>query len=130
MAGQKPDQASNQALSLSNQVADMLKIHDKLVVEHNKFSKMVLEDRDWFDRVLDTANYKLRSKRESWIAQKRMGLTNSGTLVGMENFKLATEKMGVDFQKLRELVESSPTRPLTQTKNNNGPRRLIRNEKK
>ena len=109
----------------------MLKVHDKVFGEYEKFSKMMQEDMDQFERVLDAAKVcKLQSERKSWIARKLIDyndtlqfmtelliqMMNSGALVDMEKFKLPAEKIGVNFEKLRELVEPSLNEALVNLK--------------
>ena len=60
------DQASEQSLKICQNVAKMLEVHDNLVSDNERVIKLVLEDMDCFERVLDAAKvYKLRSKRHS-----------------------------------------------------------------
>jgi hypothetical protein len=77
-----------------------------------------MSDMDRFERVLDAAKvYKLRSERTSYIARRWLDseevvpmlnalsqeMMYTGALVEVEKFKLAAQKMGVDFAKLLEL---------------------------
>ena len=124
--GPKMDHAADQALMLCNQVAKMLKTDNKLVVENDKFAKMVLDDMERFHRILDqTKVYKLQYERKSWIARKWMGydealkfmtdlsteMMNSGALVELEKFKLAVGKMGWTSKSYQSWLSQVLTRP-------------------
>ena len=52
----------------------MLEVHDKLVSDNERVIKLVLEDMDRFERLLDAAKvYKLCSERHSCIARQWLG---------------------------------------------------------
>ena len=52
----------------------MLEVHDKLVTDNEQVIKLILEDMDRFERVLDLAKvYKLRSEKKSLIARQWLG---------------------------------------------------------
>lgn len=56
-------------MKIFQDVAHMLEVHDKLVADNQQVIKLVLEDMDRFERVLDAAKvYKLQFERDSWIA--------------------------------------------------------------
>lgn len=54
-ASQSLGHASDQAINICQEVARMLEAHDKLVSENEQVIKVVMEDMDRFDRVLDAA---------------------------------------------------------------------------
>ena len=69
LAGRTLDQAIDQSMKIFQNVAHMLEVHDKLVADNQQVIKLVLEDMDRFERVLDAAKvYKLQFERDSWIA--------------------------------------------------------------
>lgn len=99
-------------MKISQDVAQMLELHDKLVMDIEQVIKLVLEDMNPFKRVLDVANvYKLRSERQSKIARQWLGsdaavkfmtnlsseMMNNGALAELEKFKLVARKTGVDL---------------------------------
>lgn len=120
-ASQSLDQASSASMNICRNMARMLEVHDKLISENEQVTKVVMEDMDRFERVLDAAKiYKLRSERKFHIARQWLDseavvplltalsqeMMNTGALVEVEKFKLASARMGVDFPKLLELYKS------------------------
>jgi hypothetical protein len=112
LAGQSLDQATSLSAKIHAEVTRMLACHDKLVSENEQVIKVVMEDMDRFERVLDAAKvYKLRSEKTAFLARQWLNsdavtplltalseeMMNTGALVEVEKFKLAAQKMGIDF---------------------------------